>query len=62
MGLGTNVVENQMEAEDNDNEKNDLELQLNQGEIPKVQSLPLAYFRRKFVHNFDILYKSGDLM
>jgi hypothetical protein len=48
-----------MEAEDDDN---DFELTLNDGEIPEVRKLPLAYFRRKLVQHFDILYHSGDLI
>ncbi len=61
MGAGPDVIETQMDMEADDDD-NDFEPPFNDGEIPEVRKLPLAYFRRKLVHHFDILYQSGDLI
>ena len=62
MGPGLDVTETQMDVEDDDNE-NDLEMPaLREGEIVEVRKLPLAYFRRKLVQHFNILFESGDLI
>ena len=62
MGPGPDVVETQMEVEDDDNENEFFELPLNPGVIPEVRKLPLAYFRKKLVNHFNILYESGNLI
>lgn len=61
MGPGRDVPQSQMDTENVDDDDID-DISFDDDEIRVVRSLPLAYFRKKLVEHFDILYESKQLV
>lgn len=61
MGPGLDVVQSQLDTEMEDNDMPDT-VALADDEVRVVRDLPLAYFRKKLVEHFDIMYESGELV
>ena len=61
MGPGVDVVPSQLDTEIDDNDQTD-DVSLADDEVRVVRNLPLAYFRKKLVEHFDIMYESGELV
>ena len=61
MGPGLDVVQTQLDTEADDGDMAD-DVSLAEDEVRVVRNLPLAYFRKKLVEHFDIMYESGELV